>query len=108
MRADQVGKRTVVVKVWQVRGGRGWVEGWRVGVGVVVVLGVKGLLIEGVRSALRCVEMGSSMVERERRRKSVDDRSGSDQIKCVGTMDGWVDGREGGEQVGKYLLMLAR
>jgi hypothetical protein len=40
---------------------------------VVVVLGVKGLLVEGVRSAFRCVEMESSIVVRERRRKSADD-----------------------------------
>lgn len=37
---------------------------------IVVEEGEKGVVVEGVRRALRDVEMVSSMVERERRRKS--------------------------------------
>lgn len=68
VRVDQVGKRTWVLKVVQEVGGMGRVEGS--GEGVVVEVGVKGLVVEGVRRAFRCVEMESSIVARERRRKS--------------------------------------
>jgi hypothetical protein len=37
---------------------------------VVMLLGLRGLVVEGVTRALRCVEMESSMLLRERRRKS--------------------------------------
>ena len=55
----------------QVEAGTGWagerreVEGERVD----VEPGLKGVVVEGVRRELRCVEMVSSRVERERRRK---------------------------------------
>lgn len=70
-RADQVGRRTALLNVVQAEAGMGRVEGvgWRAE--VLVGWGGKGLVVEGVRSEFRCVEMVSSMLVRERRRKSV-------------------------------------
>jgi hypothetical protein len=68
VRVDQVGRRTWFLKVAQVEAGMGRVEGVRVDEDVVV--GVSGLVVEGVRREFRCVEMESSMLVRERRRKS--------------------------------------
>ncbi len=67
VRADQVGKRTWVLKDVQAEAGMGRVDGRGFG---VLVLRVKGLVVDGVRRALRRVEMESSIVLRERRRKS--------------------------------------
>lgn len=70
VRADQVGKRMVDLKVAHASGPMGRREAAGRGSMVVVVLWVRGLLVEGVTRALRCVEMESSMLLRERRKNS--------------------------------------
>jgi hypothetical protein len=72
LRVCHDGKRTECVKVWH--------EIWGIGVRrgeemLVVEVGVKGDVLEGVRRALREVLIVSSIADRERRRKSARVRS---------------------------------
>ena len=69
-----------------------------------VVLGVKGEVVEGVRSAFREVLIVSSMAERERRRKSRRARSLKQKVgvRVVGGGKGWdMIGRDCGDGAGR-------
>ena len=72
LRVCHDGKRTECVKAWHEIGGMGVGRGEEM---LEVEVGVKGEVLEGVRRALREVLIVSSMVERERRRKSARARS---------------------------------
>jgi ribosomal protein L20 len=80
-RVCQDGKSTVDVKVRHEDGGIGVREEGREEM-LDVVAGMKGEVVEGVRSALREVLMVSSMAERDRRRKSRRVRS----LNCCSTL----------------------
>ena len=94
-----MGRSRFCVNAAQVDAGTGWDGDLREvdGEKVVVELGWKGAVELGVRRELRCVEMVSSRVERERRRK-VGRASGWKQNVGVrrGGGGGWVMVRECG------------
>lgn len=76
----QVGKSTPSINMLHEAVGRGVCDGGRGEEMRDVVDGVKGEVMDGVRRALREVDMVSSMAERERRRKSRRARSWKQKV----------------------------